>query len=119
MNADLVPYVVIPSAAPKGIENGAFERVSGVKLGDYGVVITNGKVVPVVVGDEGPAYKIGEGSSALLRKLSLDGRRHTFAGGVTFILFPGTADSRDSLTLKDLPERIQAKGDEFYSKLVR
>lgn len=119
LNADLVPYVVIPAAAPKGIEAGAFERLSGIKLGDYGVVIVNGKVVPVIVGDEGPAYKIGEGSSALLRKLSNDGKKRTYASEVTFVLFPGTADERRTLSLHALPNRIESKGNAFYSMLVQ
>ncbi len=119
LNADFVPYVVIPAAAPIGIDGGAFERLSGVRLGDYGVVIANGKVVPVIVGDEGPAYKIGEGSSALLRKLSDDGKRHTYASGVKFVLFPGTADERPTLHLDTLPSVVQSKGTTLYSALTK
>ena len=119
LNADLVPYVVIPSAAPKGIEMGAFQRLSNVKLGDYGVVIANGKVVPVIVGDEGPAYKIGEGSSALLRKLSNDGKLRTYASGAKVVLFPHTADDRGALSLDTLPEAVQANGSDLYSKLTK
>ncbi len=119
LNADVVPYVVIPAAAPKGIDGAAFERLSGVRLGDYGVVIANAKVVPVIVGDEGPAYKIGEGSSALLRKLSDDGKRRTYASGVKFVLFPGTADDRPALRLNTLPSVIQSKGNTLYSALAK
>jgi len=60
LNADEIPYVVIPAAAPKGIDDHQFEALSKLRVGDYGVVIANGTTVPVIVGDEGPAYKIGE-----------------------------------------------------------
>jgi hypothetical protein len=92
VDADTVPYVVIPAAAPRGIEAHAFTRLSRVGVGDYGVVVIAGKVVPVIVGDEGPAYKIGEGSTALLRAISSDGSVHTYGAHVTFVLFPGSSD---------------------------
>jgi hypothetical protein len=116
LNADLILYVVIPAAAPHGIEPNAFSRLAKVKLGDYGVVIANGKVVPVIVGDEGPAYKIGEGSTGLLRALSNDGKVHTYSSDVNFLLFPGTADPRGSLSVQALPGVIATKGNALYSQ---
>jgi hypothetical protein len=118
LNADTIPYIVIPAAAPRGIDSGAFRRFSGVKVGDYGVVVANGKVVPVIVGDIGPAYKIGEGSTALLKALSNDDKPHTFGSGVDFILFPGTLDPVDDLSSDGLADMVQKKGSELYGKLV-
>ncbi len=43
----------------------------GAQLGDLGVVLyKNGKVVPVVYGDRGPALKLGEGAMGVARALS-------------------------------------------------
>jgi hypothetical protein len=69
-DSDSIPYIVIPNAghADSAIRNG-FTTNTGVKLGDLGVVLFQGHVVPVVVADGGPFNKIGEGSVALHRAL--------------------------------------------------
>jgi hypothetical protein len=118
VNAEAIPYVVIPGAAPPGIDSHKFKALSGVSVGDYGVVIANDKVVPVIVADEGPAYKIGEGSTALLNKLSADGHPHTISSKVTFILFPNTHDPQPSLSPDTLKEVVRKKGCDLYSKLT-
>jgi hypothetical protein len=53
VDADAVPYVVIPEAGPPDVA-GEFTRLTGVKVGDFGVVIANGRTVPVIVADTGP-----------------------------------------------------------------
>jgi Fungal chitosanase of glycosyl hydrolase group 75 len=114
LDPDAVAYVVIPHRAPPGIETGAFTRLSRVRVGDYGVVIANARVVPVIIGDTGPAYKIGEGSTALLSALSQDGRPHTIAQGVTFILFVGSREAVSALDPDTLPARIREKAMALY-----
>ena len=118
LNADEIPYVVIPAAAPPGIDAHEFETLSKLRVGDYGVVIANGKTIPVVVGDEGPAYKIGEGSTALLRALSADHKVHTFGSGVVFILFPGSLDPVSTLKPETLASVVSKKGADLYSKIA-
>jgi hypothetical protein len=121
LNADEIPYVVIPAAAPKGIDDHQFEALSKLRVGDYGVVIANGTTVPVIVGDEGPAYKIGEGSTALLRALSPDHKVHTFGSGVIFILFhPFSGQFRPGvdLALETLATVVSKKGAGLYSKIA-
>ena len=68
VDADVIPYVVIPEAGPPDVA-GEFTRLTGVKVGDFGVVIANGRTVPVIVADTGPFSKLGEGSLALHRAL--------------------------------------------------
>lgn len=107
VDADAVPYVVIPEAGP-GDVRGEFSRRTGIHVGDFGVVIARGRTVPVIVADTGPYSKLGEGSLALHRMLGRDQctRRDThgvciavvkdmasIGGNVTTILFPGTARS--------------------------
>ena len=68
VNADAVPYVVIPEAGSPDVR-GEFARLTGVHVGDFGVVLARGYVVPVIVADTGPFAKLGEGSLALHRAL--------------------------------------------------
>ncbi len=118
LNAEEIPYVVIPAAAPSGIDAHRFETLSKLRVGDYGVVIANGKTVPVIVGDDGPAYKIGEGSTALLRALAADHKAHTFGSGAVFILFPGTLDPVSTLQPETLATVVSKKGADLYSKIA-
>jgi hypothetical protein len=101
VDASQIPYVAIPQAAPAGINKKEFGDLSGLAMGDVGVVIANGKTIPVIIADGGPAYKIGEGSTALLAALSSDGKPRTIAGKVTLVLFPksgfGSGISPDTL----------------------
>jgi hypothetical protein len=115
VNADEIPYVVIPVAAPPGIDAREFRRRTGLDFGDYGVVIANGRTIPVIVADGGPAYKIGEGSTALLQALASDGRPHTITSGVTFVLFPGSRDPRPSLSPDTLARRVSDSGTALFA----
>jgi hypothetical protein len=114
VNAAEIPYVVLPGAAPPGIDGGEFRQRSGIGLGDYGVVIANGRTIPVIVADVGPAYKIGEGSTALLSALSSDGRPRTIAAGVTFLIFPGSRDPRASLSPDTLARQVRDRGNALF-----
>jgi hypothetical protein len=119
VNADEVPYVVIPIAAPPGIEAREFTRLSGVDIGDYGLVVANGRRIPVIVADGGPAYKIGEGSTALLRALDNGGRPRTIASGVTYILFPGSRDPRASLSPDTIAATVSRRATELFDNFAR
>lgn len=105
VDADAMPYVVIPAAGPDDVR-GEFSRTTGVQVGDLGVVVYQGRVVPVIVADTGPFAKLGEGSLALHRALGRELCRARDAGGacqavvepmesigsdVTTVLFPGSA----------------------------
>jgi len=115
VDADRIAYVAIPAAGPVSIRPREFRDKSGVGFGDFGVVIANGKMVPVIVADGGPANKIGEGSTALLNALSSNGKTRTIASGVTFILFPHTAEK---LTVDTLEQRVHTRGTELYRQLT-
>lgn len=119
VDADSVPYVVLPTASPAGhpeIDGHQFRTVTGLRIGDYGVVIAHGKVVSVIIADGGPANKIGEGSGALLKKLSKKGEPTPIDDGAVFILFPRTRDPVRTLTNEALAS--QNKGINCYRKLV-
>lgn len=87
----LDPYVVlpIPMVSRKGSEPPA-------KVGDFCVVIHGSRLFPAIVGDAGPTYKSGEASLRLCRELSQKasgGARPESDLKVTYLVFPGTAES--------------------------
>lgn len=131
VDADSVPYVVIPDAGPPDV-TGEFTRLTGVRVGDFGVVIANGRVVPVIVADTGPFAKLGEGSLALHRALGreLCTKRddhgicravvpdmESIKGDVTTVLFPGTA--RHDLTPDNIGHIVQEEGASLWASLNR
>jgi len=127
VDSDAVAYLVIPTAGPRATDPGEFTRRTGVGIGDYGVVISGGQAVYVVVADGGPAYKIGEGSMALLRGLgrencaARDGQGHctrarvnTLGSGAVAIIFPGSRDPAVGLSVGTFADRVKARGAELY-----
>ncbi|MFE9777405.1 glycoside hydrolase family 75 protein [Streptomyces sp. NPDC005775] len=84
LNAEELPYVVVPSRSSLWDFSGA-----GIKGGSVVAVVHEGKVVYAVVGDTGPAGIIGEASYATAEALGIDPDPRTggAASGVTYILF--------------------------------
>jgi hypothetical protein len=130
VNAERVPYVVIPYAGPRKLQ-GEFSQRTGIQVGDFGVVISDGVVVPVIVADTGPYAKLGEGSLALHEKL---GRKlclehdaggacnhvvegmESITGKVTTILFPKTA--RTDLTPATINATVQHEGMRLWREAM-
>ncbi|WP_406456796.1 glycoside hydrolase family 75 protein [Streptomyces sp. NBC_00876] len=84
LNAEELPYVVVPSRSSVWDFSGA-----GIKGGSVVAVVYAGKVEYAVVGDTGPAGIIGEASYATARALGIDPDPRTggAGAGVTYILF--------------------------------
>lgn len=116
VDASRIPYIAIPGSAPAGINGREFQSKTGVAIGDLGMVIANGRAIPVIVADVGPAYKIGEGSTALLEALSSDGQPHTISAGVTFMIFPRTSLGRN-VPADDLARLVKEKAEEAYKRM--
>jgi hypothetical protein len=131
VDADAIPYVVIPDAGPPDVA-GEFSRRTDVHVGDFGVVIVAGRLVPVIVADTGPYSKLGEGSLALHRLLGRDQctkRDDTGAcvaviedmasigQGVTTILFPGSA--RRDLTPGNIRAITRREGMRYFERLSK
>ena len=84
------PYVVLPGFMFRQ-PNHPFEP----KLGDYVVVIYQGKLYPALLGDVGPSYKIGEASLRICTEL--DPRSNPYNRpasdlNITYLVFPGSAE---------------------------
>jgi len=121
VDADAVPYVVIPWAGPRDVR-GRFTALTGVRTGDFGYVTYHGITVPVIVADTGPFEKLGEGSLALHRALGRelctardsDARctqvvdpMESIDSDVVTVLFPGSA--RHDLTPKTIAATIRSE----------
>ncbi|MFI6728545.1 glycoside hydrolase family 75 protein [Streptomyces atratus] len=84
LNAEKLPYVVVPSSSSIWNYSNA-----GIKGGGVVAVIYNNKVEYAVVGDTGPNKIIGEASYATAKALGIDPDPETGGAesGVTYILF--------------------------------
>jgi hypothetical protein len=84
LNAERLPYVVVPAAGP--VWNPAGDGVRG---GSVAAVVYRGRVQYAVVGDTGPRGIIGEASYATAKGLGInpDPRRGGTPSGVTYIVF--------------------------------
>lgn len=65
------------------------------QIGDYGLVIHGDKVYPVICGDYGPSFKMGEASLFVAKAVNDKAtpyRRPESDLKVTYLIFPGTAE---------------------------
>lgn len=88
--AEYDPFIVMPinMVTYRGDQYGA-------RVGDYAVVIYNGKIYPTIVGDAGPSFKTGEASLRMAKQLNARAgvySRPVSDLTVTYLVFPGTAD---------------------------
>lgn len=84
------PFIVLPSF---------MLRSGAAAIGDYAVVIHEGKIYPAIVGDAGPSYKMGEASLRLCQEIKDTGTalaRPVSDLSVTYLVFPGSADAKRS-----------------------
>ncbi len=88
--ADYDPFIVIPVDILTS--NDSFAP----NVGDYTVVIHNGKIYPAIVGDGGPTFKVGEASLRMARELNdkADSYNRPVSDlKVTYIVFPGSREA--------------------------
>lgn len=82
------PYIVLPGIFAR-------EKAAG-KVGDYAVVIYGDQIYPALVGDVGPSDKVGEASLRIAKEinaLATPYSRPVSDLKVTYLIFPGTADT--------------------------
>ncbi|MEM0897170.1 MAG: glycoside hydrolase family 75 protein [Verrucomicrobiota bacterium] len=106
------PFMVIPLSY-LGYHN---KSGWGPQIGDYAVVIHGDQVFPVIIGDAGPSFKMGEGSLRLAREINPKSSPYSRPVSdltVTYLVFP---QSRDTFGQPDL-EKWHAKCAEFLEKI--
>ncbi|REK88866.1 hypothetical protein DY245_18940 [Streptomyces inhibens] len=111
LNAEKLPYVVVPSSS--GIWNYAS---AGIKGGGVVAVIYNNKVEYAVVGDTGPDKIIGEASYATAKGLGIDPDPETGGvdSGVTYLLFKNSKAS----PIESHSDAV-SRGDALAKKFLR
>ncbi|RFC43720.1 MAG: chitosanase of glycosyl hydrolase group 75 [Verrucomicrobia bacterium] len=103
--AEADPFIVLPLSIVR--HEGTMTHLPG--IGDFAVVIHEGKVYPAICGDSGPSWKMGEASLLLAR--TIDGEASPYHRPVsdlkvTYLIFPGSAPAGNEAP--DLP-RITAQ----------
>ena len=92
--SEVDPFIVLPGFMMRDKDD-----PSSPSVGDFALVLFNGKAYPAVVGDAGPSLKIGEASLLLCRELNAKASalsRPVSDLKVTYLVFPGTADKTNS-----------------------
>ncbi len=89
VDAETVPFIVVPPSFTGFLGKGGLCR-----LGDLALVVNldNGRKVPCIIADIGPADELGEGSIALAQALDVacSPRRGGCEEGLLTIIFPGS-----------------------------
>ena len=89
--AEADPFFVLPlSFLGRGDEN-----EFAPSIGDYGVIIHEDKLYPMIAGDAGPSWKFGEASLRVAKTLSENAspyNRPVSDLTVTYLIFPGSRD---------------------------
>src|SRR5216684_3757624 len=108
------PYIVIPGSFTHGRD--------AAKTGDYALVIFGDGIYPAIVGDIGPNDKVGEASFRIAKEVnpqSTPYNRPVSDLKVTYLIFPGTADTPfGPPDLEKLQARCQKLIDEIGGATV-
>jgi hypothetical protein len=110
--ASVDPFIVLPGFIMRD-HAGPFVP----KIGDYAVVIHEGRAFPAILGDSGPSHKAGEASLLLCRELngnSSNLSRPVSDLKVAYLVFPGSAEPAN--TPPDL-EKWRAKCQTLVDEL--
>src|SRR4030095_323618 len=95
INADQVPYVVVPPLIRNGVDKPVMGSQATV------VNLTNGLSTPAVVADQGPNEKIGEASCECASRCGLD-RNPNYGGTddniILYMIWPGVPAKVDGIT---------------------
>ncbi|TSA36218.1 MAG: hypothetical protein D4R65_02880 [Verrucomicrobiaceae bacterium] len=92
--SEVDPFIVLPGFMMRDKDDPWSPSV-----GDFALVLFNGKAYPAVVGDAGPSLQIGEASLLLCRELNAKTSaisRPVSDLKVTYLVFPGTADKTNA-----------------------
>ena len=102
--AALDPIIVLP--------RNWFGKSSAISHGDYALVVYGDRVIPTMVAEAGPTYKIGEASLKLAWKINREAsgkQRAVDAFSVTYVVFPGTRKAaRSEPDLSEINEKVRS-----------
>jgi polyhydroxyalkanoate synthesis regulator phasin len=90
--AEYDPFIVIPVTMLAAKDDPFTPNV-----GDYALVIYGEKILPAIVGDGGPTFKVGEASLRMARELNVRASPYSRPVSdlkVTYLVFPGSREER-------------------------
>lgn len=104
VNAETVPYFVLPT--------GGF---NGAEIGDLGIIYNNvtGKYTCAVFADEGPMGYLGEGSIAAAKAIGVNPNAKVLSqfDNITYLVFPKSGGGSDRIPSND---EINEKGEKLF-----
>jgi hypothetical protein len=120
VDSNKIPFIVIPGGFGNHFQ--IKKKPHGKEfIGDLGIVVYKGILIPVFVADSGPSFRIGEGSAALFGKLGEDGC-HKYDGeqcvsfeegdysidkDVLYFIFPSSKIDKKTLNKDNAAELIK------------
>ncbi len=107
--AALDPIIVLP--------RNWFGKNSAINHGDYALVVYGDRVIPTMVAEAGPTYKIGEASLRLAWKINKEAsgkQRAADAFSVSYVVFPGTRKAtRSEPDLAEINQKVRSLAKEI------
>ncbi|MEC7862145.1 MAG: glycoside hydrolase family 75 protein [Verrucomicrobiota bacterium] len=100
------PFIVIPSWMRMYANQNEFSP----SVGDYVAIIFEDRILPAIIGDTGPTWKLGEASLRVAKELNSNAtsyKRPVSDLKVSYLIFPGSADSPSAPDLDKWFDKVQ------------
>ena len=100
------PFIVIPSWMRMYANQNEFSP----SVGDYVAIIFKDRILPAIIGDTGPTWKLGEASLRVAKELNSNAtsyKRPVSDLKVSYLIFPGSADSPSAPDLDKWFDKVQ------------
>ena len=100
------PFIVIPSWMRMYANQNEFSP----SVGDYVAIIFEDRILPAIIGDTGPTWKLGEASLRVAKELNSNAtsyKRPVSDLKVSYLIFPESADSPSAPDLDKWFDKVQ------------
>ena len=100
------PFIVIPSWMRMYANQNEFSP----SVGDYVAIIFKDRILPAIIGDTGPTWKLGEASLRIAKELNSNAtsyKRPVSDLKVSYLIFPESADSPSAPDLDKWFDKVQ------------
>ena len=100
------PFIVIPSWMRLYANQNEFAP----SVGDYVAIIFEGRILPAIIGDTGPTWKLGEASLRVAKELNSNAtsyKRPVSDLKVSYLIFPQSADSPSAPDMDKWFDKVQ------------
>ena len=101
------PFIVIPSWMRLYANQNEFAP----SVGDYAAIIFEGRILPVIFGDTGSTWKLGEASLRVAKELNSNAtsyKRPVSDLKVSYLIFPQSADSPSAPDMDKWFDKVQS-----------